>query len=84
VGGWEALARLLPADAAHNVEHGPVSMVNATRCIAWSDGVPIVIAGAQDIVVVSANGRILVVDRAQAANLKQVLDALPREVREIE
>jgi len=84
VGGWEALARLLPADAAGNVEHGPVSLVNAARCIAWSDGTPIVIAGARDLVVVAANGRILVVDRADTANLKQVLDALPPEVRELE
>lgn len=84
VGGWEALARLRPVDAAGNVRHGPVTLVGAERTIAWSDGIPIVLAGVKDVVVVEANGRILVVDRALARDLKQVLAALPPEVRDLE
>ena len=52
VGGWEALARLLPADPGGNVHRGPVSVVGAERSIAWSDGTPIVLAGVKDVVVV--------------------------------
>lgn len=84
VGNWESLARLLPADSGGNVRHGPVSMVDAEGCIAWSDETPVVLAGVKDVVVVAANGRILVLDRSRAADLKQVLDALPADVRHLE
>ncbi len=83
VGNWEALARVLPADAHGNVLRGPVTAVEASRSIAWSDGTPVVLAGVKDIVVVVANGRILVLDRSRAGDLKQVLDAIPAEVREL-
>ena len=36
-----------------------------------------------DLVVVAANGRVLVMDRARAADLKKCIDALPAEIREI-
>lgn len=84
VGGWEALTRLLPLDANGNVHRGPVYLVGAERSVAWSDGTPIVLAGVKDVVVVAANGRILVIDRARAGDLKQVLEALPPEVRALE
>jgi hypothetical protein len=42
-----------------------------------------VLAGVSDLVVVEANGRILVMSRAEAPRLKQVLDALPPAVREV-
>jgi len=84
VGGWEALARLLPADAAGNVHHGPVALADAERTIAWSEGTPIVLAGVKDVVVVQANGRILVLDRARAADIKSLLQALPPDVRNLE
>jgi mannose-1-phosphate guanylyltransferase len=84
VGGWEALARLIAPDPKGNVHRGPVSLVDAERTIAWSEGTPIVLGGVKDIVVVQANGRILVLDRARAADLKRVLEALPPEVRNLE
>ena len=84
VGSWEALARVLPADATGNVLHGPVTPVDAARSIAWSEGIPVVLAGVKDVVVVAANGRILVLDRARAGDLKKILEALPPDVREIE
>ena len=43
-----------------------------------------VLAGVKDIVVVVANGRILVLDRSRASDLKTVLEAIPPEVRELE
>jgi hypothetical protein len=52
--------------------------------VAWSDAEPIVLAGVRDLVVVRANGRILVMPRTLAADLKSVLDRLPREVRDLQ
>lgn len=82
VGTWDALSRVHRRDAAGNVAEGPVHLFDARDCVAWSDGEPIVLAGVRDLVVVRANGRILVMHRSVAAHLKDVLDRLPPDLRE--
>lgn len=82
IGTWEALTRVRPADAGGNVVEGPVHVVAGAGCVAWSDGPPIVAAGVHDLVIVAANGRVLVMHRDRAADLKQILEQLPPEVRE--
>ncbi len=84
VGTWQALARVRPKDPNGNVVFGPVFTHESQDCIAWSDGDPIVLSGVQDLVVVHANGRILVMPAERAAAMKQLLDALPPAIRDIE
>lgn len=83
VGTWEALARVREHGSGDNVLVGPVHAHDAADCIAWSDGEPIVLFGVRDIVVVRANGRVLVMNRAEASRLKEALDTLPPEVRDV-
>ena len=83
VGTWDALARTLQADAHGNVTHGRVHATEARGNVLWSDGDPIVVRGVDDLVVVHANGRILVMPRALAADLKSLVDPLPSEIREL-
>jgi mannose-1-phosphate guanylyltransferase len=83
VGTWEALARVRPRDPEGNVVVGPVTVFESSECIAWSDGTPLVLSGLRETIVVSANGRVLVMHRAGAADLKRTLDALPPDVREL-
>ncbi|MGE0353845.1 MAG: mannose-1-phosphate guanylyltransferase [Gemmatimonadales bacterium] len=83
VGTWDALARVRQRDAEGNVKVGPVYTSNTRDCIIWSDGEPLVVNGVQDLVIVSANGRTLVMHRSKAAELKRVLDGLPDAVREV-
>jgi mannose-1-phosphate guanylyltransferase len=83
VGTWDALSRVRPRDALGNVAVGPVYLQQAQDCIVWSDAEPIVVSGVKDLVIVRANGRILVMSRKVAGDLKTVLDALPAEVREL-
>jgi mannose-1-phosphate guanylyltransferase len=83
VGTWDALPRVRGLRPDENVTHGPVFADQAEGCVLWTDGDPIVVRGVKDLVVVHANGRILVVPRAQAAELKQTLDALPPNVLEL-
>ncbi|HXE57000.1 MAG TPA: sugar phosphate nucleotidyltransferase [Gemmatimonadales bacterium] len=83
VGTWDALARVRQRDPRGNVAVGPVHLHDAEDCVVWSDGDPIVLSGVHGLVVVRANGRILVLDRRRAADLKQVLDRLPERVREV-
>jgi mannose-1-phosphate guanylyltransferase len=83
IGTWDALARVRKQDAEGNVSAGPVHLVGAQDCVVWSAGDPIVACGVKDLVIVHANGRILVMPRRRAADLKLVLDSLPPDVRDL-
>lgn len=83
VGTWEALTRVRSRDSLGNVVIGPVTMVGAADCVAWSDGIPVVMGGVRDIIAVVANGRVLVLPRSEAGDLKRVLESVPPPVREL-
>lgn len=84
IGTWEALGRVRPHDDHGNVAVGPVTLVDARNCVAWSEGTPIVVSGVDNLVVVAANGRILIIPREKAADLKRVLEHVPAPVREFD
>jgi mannose-1-phosphate guanylyltransferase len=83
VGTWDALPRVRRRDAAGNVTSGPVYLLDAEDCVVWAAGDPVVVSGVKDLVIVHANGRILIMPRPQAADLKALLDRLPAEVRDL-
>jgi len=83
VGTWDALMRVRQPDAQGNVVSGPAHLHDTRNCLVWSDQDPIVVSGVQDLVIVQANHRVLVMARDRAADLKTVLEALPPEVREL-
>ncbi len=83
IGTWDALARVRPRDRAGNVLVGPVTAIDSSDIIAWSEHTPVVVVGLADIVVVEANGRILVMDRCRAPELKSILERLPSSIREV-
>lgn len=85
LGTWDALMRVRATDSTGNVTQGPVHSVDAGGCVAWADeDTPIVLDGVRDLVVIHANGRILVMHRARAADLKRTLERLPAAVRDLE
>ena len=84
VGTWQALGRLRPKDPSGSVLVGPGMIHESHDCIVWSDGDPVVLFGVQDLVVVHANGRVLVMPTERAAAMKQLLDALRPEIRDID
>jgi mannose-1-phosphate guanylyltransferase len=84
VGTWQALARVRPKDPSGNVVVGRAVVRNSHDCIVWSERDPVVLCGVKDLVVVQANGRILVMPTERAADMKQLLDGLPAEIRDIE
>jgi len=83
VGTWDALPRVRRRDSNGNVAVGPVQLFEADDCVVWSAGDPIVASGVKDLVIVHAHGRILVMPRRQAADLKAILDRLPPEIRDL-
>jgi mannose-1-phosphate guanylyltransferase len=82
VGTWQALARVRPKDTRGNVVVGEAFLHESEDCVVWSDRDPIILFGVQELVVVQANGRILVMPAERAASMKELLDALPPAVRD--
>ncbi|HSB52915.1 MAG TPA: sugar phosphate nucleotidyltransferase, partial [Gemmatimonadales bacterium] len=83
VGTWDALPRVRSRDSHGNAVVGPVYLTDTDDCVIWSDGDPIIASGVKDLVIVHAHGRILVMPRRQAADLKTILDKLPPDVRDL-
>jgi mannose-1-phosphate guanylyltransferase len=84
VGTWQALARVRPKDPEGNVVVGEGFLRDSHDCVVWTEGDPVVLFGVKDLVVVHANGRILVMPTERAAAMKQLLDAMPPRIRDTE
>ncbi len=82
VGTWEALGRVRPKDAEGNVLVGRAVAQDSHDCVVWAEEDVVVLYGVRDLVVVRANGRVLVMPRDRAPLMKQLLDALPPDVRD--
>lgn len=77
VGSWEALARTSRADERGNVAIGTAHLEDSDGCVAWAEDGAVVAWGVRDLVVVHRPGVTLVVPRARAADLKELLARLP-------
>jgi mannose-1-phosphate guanylyltransferase len=84
IGTWQALTRVRPKDPSGNVVVGSAFTHESEDCIIWSDRDTVVLNGVRDLIVVQANGRILVMPAERAAAMKQLLDALPPSIRDVE
>jgi mannose-1-phosphate guanylyltransferase len=83
IGNWQALTRVRPKDPSGNVVVGSAFTHESEDCIVWSDRDTVVLNGVRDLIVVQANGRILVMPAQRAAAMKQLLDALPPDIRDV-
>ncbi len=84
VGTWAALPRVRGQDAAGNVLAGSAVVRESHGCVVWSESGATVVDGVSDLVVVTANGVTLVTTRERAAHLKELLQDLPQEIRELQ
>ena len=82
VGTWAALHRVRKRDGNGNATFGDVHAVEATNNVVHADAGSVVLYGVTDLVVVTRDGLTLVTTKERAAELKQLLDALPPAVRE--
>lgn len=83
VGTWGALRDVRVRDAAGNAVHGTADLVEAENNVVHSSEGRVVLYGVQDLVVVVQDGVTLVTTVAHSAELKTLLDALPKRVVEL-
>jgi mannose-1-phosphate guanylyltransferase len=83
VGTWGALARVRAKDDAGNFSHGAVYARDAKDNVVHADGdMAVVLDGVSGIVVVAINGVTLVTTVERSADLKGLLETLPKELRD--
>jgi mannose-1-phosphate guanylyltransferase/mannose-6-phosphate isomerase len=81
IGSWDALFDILPPDGDGNVLHGPVIAMEAKGCVVHSDGRLTAVAGVDDLVVVSTSDAVMVVPRARAQAVREMVARLKAEQR---
>ena len=79
IGNWGALERALPHDAAGNVAIGPNLALEAGDCVSYSDAGTVATFGVSNLIVVQAQGKVLVCPKDRAADLKRLIAALGNE-----
>jgi len=82
VGTWAALKRVRACDARGNALSGSVHTLDASNNVVHADGNAVVLYGVSDLVVVSRDGLTLVTTVDRAADLKQLIESLPSQLRD--
>jgi mannose-1-phosphate guanylyltransferase/mannose-6-phosphate isomerase len=81
IGSWDALFDITPRDAAGNVVHGPAVTMDATGCVVHSDGRLTAVVGVKDLVVVSTSDAVMVIPRARAQEVRELVAKLKASKR---
>jgi mannose-1-phosphate guanylyltransferase/mannose-6-phosphate isomerase len=74
IGSWDALFDITPRDAGGNVLHGPAVTIDSTGCIVHSDGQLVAAAGVNDMVIVTTSDAVMVVPRARAQEVRELVN----------
>jgi mannose-1-phosphate guanylyltransferase len=82
VGTWGALRRVRSHDPHGNAAQGNVHVLEANNNVVHAPGANVILYGVSDLVVVIEKGVTLVTTVERSADLKTLIDALPRGVRD--
>ncbi|MEM7696794.1 MAG: sugar phosphate nucleotidyltransferase [Verrucomicrobiota bacterium] len=83
VGGWPSVAKYLEIDESGNSSRGPVLALDSRDNIIFSDGDQPIVAllGVNNLIIVQTKDATLVANRECADEIKQLVDALPDQLR---
>lgn len=84
VGTWDAVARTRSGDEDGNVTMGDVHAIESEGCIVWAEDGPIVVFGAEEMVVVRSRGVTFVAPRDRTDEMKALLERLPDRIRRLD
>ncbi|PSQ37873.1 mannose-1-phosphate guanyltransferase [Halobacteriales archaeon SW_5_70_135] len=76
LGTWDALARVLPADADGNVVGGDALTVDAEDTVIVAEGAHVAAVGVEDLVVAAVGDRVLVAPRGETDRVREVVARL--------
>lgn len=76
IGSWKAISELYESDQAGNRISGKAVLVDSTNCFIQSHDRVVAAVGVDNLVIVDTEDAVLVADRNQAQDVKQVVDQL--------
>lgn len=76
IGSWKAISELYESDEAGNRIRGKAVMVGSTECFVQSDERVIAAVGVDNLIIVDTGDAVLVTDRHQAQDVKEVVTQL--------
>jgi mannose-1-phosphate guanylyltransferase / mannose-6-phosphate isomerase len=76
IGSWDAIFDIAERDAAGNALHGSVVSMDAENCVVHSDERLTALLGVKDLVVVTTPDAVLVLPRARAQEVKELVAKL--------
>jgi mannose-1-phosphate guanylyltransferase len=76
IGSWVALPAVTGVDARDNAIAGPALVDGSGNIISSDDGTLVVALGVSDLVIVKSGDAILVVPKAQAQDVRGIVEAL--------
>jgi mannose-1-phosphate guanylyltransferase/mannose-6-phosphate isomerase len=76
IGSWDALFDITPRNADDNVVQGPVVTADSSGCVIHSDGRLTTVVGVKDLVVVSTSDSVMVIPRARAQEVRELVARL--------
>jgi mannose-1-phosphate guanylyltransferase/mannose-6-phosphate isomerase len=81
IGSWDALFDITPRDSAGNVVQGPVVTIDSSDCVVHTDQRLTAVVGVKDMVIVSTSDAVMVVPRARAQEVRELVTKLKAEKR---
>lgn len=81
IGGWQALWEISPQDDKGNAAHGDVVFMDCENNYASSDDQLVTLLGVKDLVVVATQDAVLVADKANSAQVKNLVENLREQGR---
>ncbi|HZP68439.1 MAG TPA: mannose-1-phosphate guanylyltransferase/mannose-6-phosphate isomerase [Pseudolabrys sp.] len=76
IGSWDALLDITPRDPAGNVLQGSVVTMDSSGCVVHSNDRLTTLVGVNDLVVVSTSDAVMVVPRARAQEVRELVGKL--------
>jgi len=76
LGSWEALAEILPTDAAGNTAHGDVLAEDCRDSLLWAEEGTLAVVGIEGLVVVRTGDAVLVMPKDRAQDVKAIVERL--------
>jgi len=76
IGSWKAISELYESDEAGNRIKGKAVMVGSTDCFVQSEDRVVAAVGVKDLIIVDTGDAVLVANRSQAQDVKEVVEQL--------
>jgi mannose-1-phosphate guanylyltransferase/mannose-6-phosphate isomerase len=81
IGSWDALSDIAVRDSAGNVLQGEVVTLDSSDCVVHSHDRLTAVVGLKDVIVVNTSDAVMVMPRARAQDVRELVDKLKAEKR---